>query len=82
MKNQMWMMLICCLAPLLLVILGPALGFNNGNAFFVILIGAVLLCFFMVKGRSGKGGCCGGHKHEDGDKDNKGEKKQGHQGCH
>jgi len=73
MKNKAWMMLICCLVPLLLVFVAPALGFNIGNAFFV-LIPVVLLACFMMMGKGG--GCCGGHKNEDK------EKKEGDHSCH
>ena len=73
MKNQSWMMLICCLVPLFLFIAGPALGLNKGNAFFVIIPVMILVCFMMM----GKGGgCCGGHQ------DHKKKNESDKQSCH
>ena len=47
MKNQSWMMLICCLAPLLLFVVGPALGLNKGNAFFILI--PIMILFSLIK---------------------------------
>ena len=78
MKNQSWMMLICCLAPLFLFIVGPALGMNKGNAFFVLIPVMILVCFMMM----GKGGgCCGNHRHQKKDESDD-KQKDGKQGCH
>ncbi len=75
MKNRSWMMLICCLVPLLFIFVAPALGLNK-NSVFPIFIVAIFLCFMMM-GRGG--GCCGGgHKHDDEEKG----KKEGQHGCH
>jgi hypothetical protein len=77
MKNNSWMMLICCLGPLLLFMVAPALGLNKDNLFW-ILIPAMLLVSFMMMGKGG--GCCGGHKDKKSSSDKKnGEKKSG---CH
>ena len=55
MKKQTWMMLICCLGPLLLFFMLQVLvGLNKGNAFFVLIPVMILLCFMMM----GKGGGC------------------------
>ena len=79
MKNQPWMMLICCLLPLLLIFVAPSLGFNKGNALF-ILIPAMLLVCFMMMGKGG-GGCCGGHDDKKPEADQKEEGQEKH-GCH
>ena len=76
MKNQIWMMIICCLLPALLFFVAPALGMNKDNAFFIFIPIMILVCFMMM----GKGGCCGGHKNEDKDKEKEKNKEQ--QGCH
>lgn len=77
MKNQSWMMLVCCLLPVLLIFVAPALGLNKGNSFWV-LIPVMLLVFFMMMGKGG--GCCGGHHKKEPDTNKKeGEKKPG---CH
>ncbi len=77
MKNQSWMMLICCLLPVVLIFVAPALGLNKGNLFWVLIPVMLLVCFMMM----GKGGgCCGGHHKKEPDTDkNEGEKKPG---CH
>ena len=59
MKNQPWMMLICCLLPLLLIFVAPSLGLNKGNALFIFIPVMLLACFVMM-GKGG-GGCCGSH---------------------
>jgi hypothetical protein len=77
MKNNSWMMLICCLGPVLFFIVAPALGLNKDNSFWVLIPVMLLVCFMMM--RKG-GGCCGGHQDKPSDTDKKeGEKKQG---CH
>ncbi|MBI3618267.1 MAG: hypothetical protein HY210_08670 [Candidatus Omnitrophica bacterium] len=77
MKNNSWMMLICCLGPLLFFIAVPALGLNKENSFWVLVPVMLLVCFMMM--RKG-GGCCGGHEDKKIDSDKKdGEKKSG---CH
>ena len=79
MKNQSWMMLICCLAPLLLFVVGPALGLNKGNAVFVLIPVMILVCFMMM----GKGGgCCGNHRHQKKENESDDKQKDGKQGCH
>ena len=79
MKNQSWMMLICCLAPLLLFVVGPALGLNKGNAFFILIPIMILFCFMMM----GKGGgCCGSHQRGEKKKEDESKQKDSQQGCH
>lgn len=76
MKNNSWMMLICCLGPLLFFIVAPALGLNKENSFWVFIPVMLLVCFMMM--RKG-GGCCGGHEDKKSDSDKKdGEKKSGY----
>ena len=77
MKNQPWMMLICCLAPVLLFFVAPTLGLNKENSFWVLIPIMLLVCFMMM----GKGGCC---CHKDQKKENEsGDKQKGGQGgCH
>jgi hypothetical protein len=78
MKNKPWMMLICCLLPILLIFVAPSLGLNKGNALF-IFIPIMLIACFMMMGKGG-GGCCGGHDQKKSDTDKKdGENKTG---CH
>ena len=79
MKNQSWMMLICCLAPLLLFVVGPALGLNKENAFFVLIPVMILVCFMMM---SKGGGCCGGHQDHKKENESDDKQKDGKQGCH
>ena len=78
MKNQNWMMLICCLGPLLFFFVAPALGLNKDNSFWIFIPVMLLICFMMM----GKGGgCCGGHHREESDK--KGNKEENkNQKCH
>lgn len=77
MKNNAWMMIVCCLGPLLFFIVAPALGLNKENLSW-ILISVILLIFFMMMRKGG--GCCGGHENKKVDPDKKdGEKKSG---CH
>lgn len=78
MKNSSWMMLICCLGPLLLLVLAPALGLDKQNLSWIVFPAMLLVCFMMM----GKGGgCCGGHHEKESDKkDNKTENKN--QKCH
>ena len=71
MKQQPWMMLICCLVPVLLFFVAPALGLNKENTFFILIPVMILFCFMTV----GKGGCCGGRQDE-------GKKKDKQQSCH
>ncbi len=78
MKNQPWMMLVCCLAPLLLVFVAPSLGLNKVNALFILIPVMLLVCFMMM-GKGG-GGCCGGHHEEKSETEKKEE--DGKQGCH
>ena len=79
MKNQSWMMLICCLAPLLLFIVGPALGLNKENAFFVLIPVMILVCLMMM----GKGGgCCGNQRSQKKENESDDKQKDGKQGCH
>ena len=76
MKNN-WVMLICCLGPLLFFIVAPALGLNKGNSFWVLIPAMLLICFMMM--RKG-GGCCGGHANKKPDTDKKDEDRK--LGCH
>ena len=79
MKNQSWMMLICCLGPLLLFFVAPALGLNKGNAFFVLIPVMILVCFMMM----GKGGgCCGTHQDQKKENESDNKQKDGQHGCH
>ena len=79
MKNQSWMMIICCLAPLLLFIVGPASGLNKGNASFVLIPVMILICFMMM----GKGGgCCGSHQHGQKKKEDETKHNDSRRGCH
>ncbi len=77
MKHNSWMMIICCLGPLLFFIVAPALGLNKGNSFWVLIPVMLLVCFMMM--RKG-GGCCGGHDKKKSDTDNKTVEKKS--GCH
>lgn len=78
MKNNSWMMLICCLGPLLFFVIAPALGLNKQNLSWILIPAMLLVCFMMM----GKGGgCCGGHQHKDPDADKK-EEGQKKKGCH
>ena len=77
MKNNSWLMLICCLGPLLFFIAAPALGLNIKNSFWVLIPVVILVCFMMM----GKGGgCCGGHHDKKQETDKKEE--EGKHGCH
>lgn len=77
MKNNSWMMLVCCLGPLLFFIVAPALGLNKGNVSWVFIPVMLLLCFMMM----GKGGgCCGGHQDKSTDVDKKEDEKK--KSCH
>ena len=79
MKNNSWLMLICCLGPVLFFFLAPALGLNKDNSFWILIPVMLVVCFMMT----GKGGgCCGSHQHrkEEGESDDK--QKDGKQGCH
>ncbi len=77
MKNNAWLMLICCLGPLLFFIVAPALGLNKENLSW-ILIPIILLFCFMMMGKGG--GCCGGHeRHEQKENDAKQNNKKS---CH
>ena len=79
MKNQSWMMLICCLAPLFLFIVGPALGLNTGNAFFILIPATILVCVMMM----GKGGgCCGTPQHGEKKKEDELKQKDSQRGFH
>lgn len=76
MKNQSWLMLICCLGPLLFLAFGPVFGLSKETGSWVLIPIMLLFCFMMM----GKGGgCCGGHQHKGPDTDKKEEKKHG---CH
>jgi hypothetical protein len=77
MKNQSWMMLVCCLLPVLLIFVAPALGLNKENSFWVLIPVILLVCFMMM--RKG-GGCCGGHGDKNSDPDKKDVEKKS--GCH
>ena len=79
MKNQPWMMLICCLGPILLFFAAPALGLNKGNAILVLIPLMLLMCF-MVMGKGG--GCCGSHQHKEEDNKTDNKQKDSKQGCH
>jgi len=73
MKCMMVMMLACCLGPTLLLWLTSSMGLKlNANIFPLICLGAIAVCFLMM--RKG-GGCCSG-SHEKGD-----EHKENKQGC-
>ncbi len=77
MKNRSWMMLVCCLLPVLLIFVAPALGLNKGNSFWVLIPVMLLFCFMMM----GKGGgCCGGQHKKEPDTDKKEDEKKS--GCH
>lgn len=79
MKNNSWMMLICCLAPLLLFVIAPVMGLDKQNLSWILVPAMLVVCFMMM----GKGGgCCGGghHEKESDNKDNKAEDKK--QKCH
>lgn len=78
MKNQSWMMLVCCLAPLLLLFVAPALGLQ-GNASFILIPIMILVCIMMM-GRGG--GCCGPHQHQKKENDNGDKQKDGKGSCH
>ncbi len=77
MKNQMWMMLICCLGPLLVFIIAPLLGVNGQNLSWILIIPIMLLVCFMMMGKGG--GCCGSHKK---DENENSKKEGGNHGCH
>ena len=78
MKNQSWMMIICCLAPLLLFFVGPAVGLKE-NAFFILIPVMILVCFMMM----GKGGgCCGSHRHGKETDESENKQKDSKQSCH
>ena len=79
MKNQPWMMLVCCLAPVLFFLVAPALGLNKDNSFW-ILIPVMLLACFMMMGKGG--GCCGGHKDQKKENESDGKQKGDQYGCH
>lgn len=76
MKNNSWMMLICCLGPLLFFIVAPTLGLNKENLSWVFIPVMLLVIFMMM--RKG-GGCCGGHDQKSDSDKKDGEKKSG---CH
>ncbi len=76
MKNNSWMMLICCLGPLLFFIVAPTLGLNKENLSWVFIPVMLLVIFMMM--RKG-GGCCGGHGPKSDSDKKDGEKKSG---CH
>ncbi|MCB9772649.1 MAG: hypothetical protein H6754_08900 [Candidatus Omnitrophica bacterium] len=78
MKNNSWMMLICCLGPLLLFVVAPALGLNKQNLSWILIPAMLLMCFMMM----GKGGgCCGGHQGKEPQAGKK-EEDQKKKGCH
>jgi hypothetical protein len=77
MKNQSWMMMVCCLMPVLIFFVLPAIGFNRENLSW-ILIPVMLLVFFMMMRKGG--GCCGGHDEKKPEGDTKEEHKK--HGCH
>ena len=78
MKNNAWMMLVCCLAPLLIFVVAPAIGLNGQNLSWIFVPAMLFVCFLMM----GKGGgCCGGHGGEKaGKKDEDTKNKEGK--CH
>ena len=76
-NNMMWMMLLCCGLPLLLLWLAPSLGLSKYSNIFPLLC-IVIMVVCMMSMRKG-GGCCGGGHKEDGEDK---EKKEGHSGCH
>ena len=79
MKNNSWLMLICCLGPVLFFILAPALGLNKENSFWILIPVMLLVCFMMM----GKGGgCCGSHQHGEKKKEDESKQKDSQQGCH
>ena len=79
MKNNSWLMLICCLGPLLFFILAPALGLNKENALWILIPVMLLVCFMMM----GKGGgCCGNHQNHKKENDSNDKQKSDKQGCH
>ena len=79
MRNQSWMMLLCCLGPLLVFFVAPALGLNKENSFWILIPIMLLVCFMMM----GKGGgCCGGHQDQKKENENDNKQKSGHSGCH
>ena len=78
-NNMMWMMVLCCGLPLLLLWLAPSLGLSKYSNIIPVLCVAILAICMMNMGKKG-GGCCGGHEEKKPDPENKdGEKKTG---CH
>ena len=79
MKNNSWLMLICCLGPVMFFILAPALGLNKENSFWILIPVMLLVCFMMM----GKGGgCCGSHQHGKKNKEDESKQKDSQHGCH
>ena len=78
MKNQPWMMLICCLGPILLFFVAPALGLNKENSFWIFIPVMLLVCFMMGKG----GGCCGHHQDQNKKNESDDKQKDSQHGCH
>ena len=77
MKNNSWMMLVCCLGSLLLFIIAPALGLNKQSLSWIFIPAMLLVCFMMM----GKGGgCCGGHQEHK--KEDESKQKDSQHGCH
>ena len=77
MKNNSWLMFVCCLGPLLFFIVAPAVGLNKGNSFWVFIPLMLFICFMMM--RKG-GGCCGGHEDKKLDSNKKDVERKS--GCH
>lgn len=68
MKNNLWMMIVCCVGPLLLFVVVPALGLNQLSLSWVFIPLMLVFCLVMM----GKGGgCCGSHRQKDSEMDNK-----------
>ena len=79
MKNNSWLMLICCLGPVLFFILAPALGLNKENSFWILIPVMLLVCFMMM----GKGGgCCGGHQDHKKENESNDKQKDSPKSCH
>ncbi len=76
MKHNSWMMLICCLGPLLFFIVAPALGANNNATSWIYIVPAILCFLMMIMMFMGSGCGKGGAN----DKDKK--KDDGDSSCH
>ena len=71
MKNNLWMMLICCLGPLLFFIVAPALGANINSFSWIYTVPAILCLLMMIIMMMGGGCGKGGANDKDKKKDDK-----------